>query len=224
MPIALTKLNIGCGKTLMEAPWVNLDKESMPGVDYVYDLDNCGVHPTRIRQPILWSDPIGGVLENVETKLPFEDDFFEEMLMSHILEHLKNPLAVMQELHRIARPDALLTVRVPYGSSDAAWEDPQHVRPYFLQSFEYFGQPCYWRADYGYRGDWQVTSRTLVVNENAPFVKGIEDLAQLMELVMHARNVVLELYVELRAVKPIREMKRELGKASPIQFTMVKGE
>jgi hypothetical protein len=196
--IPASKLNIGCGKTIMERPWLNLDKEDIPGVDYVYDLDS-----------------------GVQTK--FTEDCFEEMLMSHILEHVKDPLGVMEELHRIARPDCLLTVRVPYGSSDSAWEDPQHIRPYFLQSFEYFGQPCYWRADYRYRGDWQVEARTLVINENAPFVKGA-DLAQLMDLVTHARNVVLEFYVELRAVKPIREMKRELAKASPIQFSLVKGE
>lgn len=199
--IPFTKLNVGCGKTIMERPWCNLDKEALEGVDFVFDL------------------------EDNRKQLPFETDTFEEILLSHILEHLQRPLDVMQELWRVARPDALLTVRVPYGSSDAAWEDPQHIRPYFLQSFEYFGQPCYWRADYGYRGDWQVTMRTLIINENAPFVGAARgDLAQMLDLVMHARNIVLEFYVELRAVKPIREQRRELGKSSPLQFSFVKGE
>lgn len=37
----------------------------------------------------------------------------------------------MEELHRIAKQDAIFTCRVPYGSSDDAYEDPTHVRQFF---------------------------------------------------------------------------------------------
>ena len=60
----------------------------------------------------------------------------------------------MQELWRIAKPNAKMVIRVPHGASDDAWEDPTHVRAYFSNSFGYYSQPYYWRADYGYRGDW----------------------------------------------------------------------
>lgn len=207
--IPFTKLHLGCGKTIMERPWCNLDMIPMEGVDCVFDLSKLGTPPelAGTRSP---------------THLPFPPNTFDELLMSHVLEHLPNPLAVLEELHVVAQPDAVLTVRVPYGATDAAFEDPQHCRQYFLQSFEYFGQPCYWRADYGYRGDWQTIARTLIINQDAPFVGGAQaDLQAMMDLVMHARNIVLEFYVELRAVKPIREMKRELGSSSPIAFSFI---
>lgn len=190
------KLNLGCGREKMEG-WVNLDVIDLPSVDCRFDLNTIGRGYT----------------------LPFEENTFDEMLMSHLLEHLSNPLAVLEELHRVAKPGCLLTVRLPYGSSDSAYEDPQHQRPYFLQSFEYFSQPCYWRADYLYRGDWKTKVRHLLINKHE-FPESL-DLKELMFMVQTMRNVVLEFYVELEAVKPIREARRELAEASPVNFVFI---
>jgi predicted SAM-dependent methyltransferase len=129
--LAKKRLHLGCGRTIMPG-WVNLDMMPGMGVDVAHDLDRCDVTP-----------------------LPFEADTFDEFLASHLFEHLRNPLPFMQELHRIAKPGAMATFRVPYGSSDDAMEDPTHVRLCFLNTFGFFSQPFYWRADYGYRGDWQ---------------------------------------------------------------------
>lgn len=134
------RLNVGCGRTPMPG-WINLDSRALAGVDVVADLEQCAHAP-----------------------LPFDSDSIDEILVSHVIEHIRSPLPMMQELHRVARPGALATIRVPYGSSDEAWEDPAHVRPYFLQSFGYFSQPYYWRADYGYRGDWRPLKTTLLMD------------------------------------------------------------
>ena len=85
---------------------------------------------------------------------------------------------MMQELFRIAQPDGKMIIRVPYGSSDDAYEDPTHIRQYFIGSFGYYSQPYYWRADYGYRGDWQAKNITLVVGKR--FVEG-NNVNQIMD-------------------------------------------
>jgi len=175
----LKKLHLGCGRNILEG-WVNLDSCELPGVDVVADLDNCG-----------------------NRNLPFETDSVGEFLLSHVLEHLKNPLPLMQELHRIASPQAKMIIRLPYGTSDDAWEDPTHVRPYFLGSAAYFSQPIYWRADYGYRGDWQTDNITLFVPQH-------EITDQLMFKIKNMRNIVLEMVIEMTAIKPIREPLKEL--------------
>ena len=187
------RLHLGCGRTILPG-WVNLDMMPGNGVDVVADLDRCS-----------------------EVPLPFEDDSFDAFLASHLFEHLRNPLPFMQELHRIAKPGAKAIFRVPYGSSDDAMEDPTHVRLCFLQTFGYFSQPYYWRADYGYRGDWKTSHIRLTVSKKRYHGKAPQDV---MADVMRLRNVVQEMTLELVAVKPIREPKRELQSPPHIELAL----
>jgi SAM-dependent methyltransferase len=195
------KMNVGCGRNIMK-DWINLDSKSLPGVDLVCDLDRLGSGEGR-------------------EVLPIPDGTISEFLLSHVLEHIQNPLPMMQELWRVAKPGAVMTIRSPYGSSDDAWEDPTHVRGIFLQSFGYFSQPFYWRADYGYRGDWQPQLCTLLVNHEiygrlqgqAP-----NPTPALMQAIQEKRNVVRELVARIVAVKPAREPRKELQVALELEI------
>jgi SAM-dependent methyltransferase len=179
------RLNLGCGRSPI-ADWINVDTVNLPGVDLVRDLER---------------DP-----------LPYDDSSVDEFHASHFLEHIARPLPLMQELHRVAKPGALATFRVPYGSSDDADEDPTHVRRYFIGSWGYFGQPYYWRADYGYRGDWEIEETILV----APILT-VNGGHNWLTRLMRERNVVEEMIVLLRAKKPIRPPSRELQEVPPIR-------
>lgn len=193
--IELNRLHLGCGRTILK-DWINLDFIALEGVDVVANLDTC-----------------------TEIPLPFEDNSIEEFYGSHLIEHIQHTLPMMQELHRIAKPGAKANFRLPYGSSDDAFEDPTHVKQYFLQSFGYFSQPYYWRADYGYRGDWKTDKIALLVSEEKYQHQSFQ---QIYEDVMTKRNVVREMVVELTAIKPIREAKKELQTRPIIDFVMVK--
>ncbi|MDP9579576.1 UNVERIFIED_ORG: hypothetical protein J2X74_005449 [Bacillus sp. 1751] len=98
-----------------------------------------------------------------ETLLLFEDKSISEFYASHLSEHIHDTLPMMQELHKIAKNEAKAVFRLPYGSTDDALEDPTHVSSYFLNSFGYFSQLYYWRADYGYRSDWKRKKISLLV-------------------------------------------------------------
>ena len=178
----MQKLNVGCGRNIM-AGWINLDSFPLPGVDVIADLNQCASKP-----------------------LELQTDSVSEFLLSHVLEHIDNILPMMQELHRIACHGATMTIRVPHGASDDAFEDPTHVRQIFPGSFGYFSQPYYWRADYGYRGDW-ITDR--VELSVAPGFRHLP-AAEIWQMVNSQRNVVQEMTASLRAIKPIREPLREL--------------
>jgi ubiquinone/menaquinone biosynthesis C-methylase UbiE len=171
------RLHLGCGTDIREG-WINLDAQKLPGVDVVANLDDCRRRP-----------------------LPFPADSFDEFLCSHVLEHLRDALGFMQEMHRIAKPGAMLTIRVPYGSSDDADEDPTHVRRLFVYSFSYFSQRGYWYADYGYSGDWDVENIVLTVDAVRHAGKSFD---QIFEEIRSQRNVVLEMIATLKAVKPAR--------------------
>ena len=149
--------------------------------------------------------------------MPFEDNCFEEFYASHVIEHINDTLGLMQELHRIAKPNAKAIFRCPFGSNDSAFEDPTHVKQYFLNSFGYFSQPYYWRADYGYRGDWLTEKITLVVDKNK--YKGYNPKKIFDEVNMY-RNVVKEMIVELKAIKPIRPATVDLQVAPAIEIQL----
>ncbi len=192
------KLHLGCGRTIIPG-WVNLDLIPGEGVDCVADLDDVA-----------------------STPLPFDDDTFDEIVGLHLIEHLRNPLAFMAEMHRVAQPGGTITFTTPYGSSDDAWEDPTHVRPYFMNSWGYFGQPFYWRADYGYRGDWDLTELQLSLHPET--VKDDDgdllDPDEVMVVIGRDRNVVSEMTAILRAVKPAREPLRELMTRPHLSLTL----
>lgn len=105
------KLNIGCGKDVREG-YVNMDIRKTPGVDVVRDLN--------------------------KLPYPFKKEQFEEVLAYNVLEHLEDPCAVLEELHRILKNNGVLKITVPHFSSWTAWQDPTHKRPFGYDSFAYF--------------------------------------------------------------------------------------
>jgi hypothetical protein len=65
----------------------------------------------------------------------------------------------------------------------------------------------YWRADYGYRGDWAAEEITLLMRKEDNEGLAIEAV---MRKVQQLRNVVVEMVAVLKAVKPIRAADRAL--------------
>jgi SAM-dependent methyltransferase len=105
------RLNVGCGRDVRPG-WVNLDVAPLPGVDVVHDLAS-----------FPW---------------PFTDGQFERIELIHVLEHLPDTVAAMNELHRIARPGGRVTVRVPYWNSPDSISDPTHRRFFNEHTFDFF--------------------------------------------------------------------------------------
>ena len=181
------KLNIGCGRDIRQG-FINIDSFPLPGVDIVFDLESCQ-----------------------KNSLPFADNSVDFILMRHVIEHIDNVLPLMQELYRVAKPGAKLHAFCPYGSSDDADEDPTHVRRLFKQSWGYFSQPYYWRADYNYRGDWNPVVLRLTVRP------GIS-LLNAKQIVDTHRNIIQEMEAQLEAIKPARPPERVLQRYPDIIY------
>ncbi len=96
-------LDIGCGSA-KTAGAVGLDISPDTDADIVHDLD---VFP-----------------------YPIENDSFDQILLQDVIEHVREPIVVFEELHRIARPGARIQLRTPHFSSVLAYGDPTH-RHYF---------------------------------------------------------------------------------------------
>jgi SAM-dependent methyltransferase len=68
---------------------------------------------------------------------PFPGDTFDIIICEHVLEHLRDVIRVMEELHRIAKPQARVWVRVPHFSSLNYNTDPTHLHAFSSRSFDY---------------------------------------------------------------------------------------
>lgn len=76
--------------------------------------------------------------------IPCEDDFFDLIVLSHVLEHVADPMELFQESGRVLKPGGKLYVETPSDrsclvKSDAQvsahgffsfWDDPTHLRPW----------------------------------------------------------------------------------------------
>jgi ubiquinone/menaquinone biosynthesis C-methylase UbiE len=108
----MNKLNLGCGKDIKRG-YINLDVVRLDGVDVVTDI---------------------------ERKMPFPDNFFDEIYSSHVLEHVNDLQNVLLELHRISKPESLIKVLVPYFSFFGSHTNPTHKRFWGYDSFDYFSE------------------------------------------------------------------------------------
>jgi len=104
-------LDLGCGQAKKPGA-VGIDLRPGPCVDIVHDLN---------RFP--W---------------PLEDNRFETVLCSHVLEHLADLPAVMREIHRVCKPGARVRIVTPHFSSLNSWEDPTHIHHLARRSFSFF--------------------------------------------------------------------------------------
>lgn len=103
------KLNLGCGNKKLEG-FLNVDSNM-----------NC--------RP-------GMAVDLNVTPYPFEDSWFSEINMDHVLEHLNDPIAVVLELHRISAAGGILVIRCPHFSCN--WLHPGHRAGISTKLFDFF--------------------------------------------------------------------------------------
>lgn len=106
-----TVLNLGCGsKHLPDA--LNVDLRNSAHPDIAHDLNS-----------IPW---------------PLPDNHFETVLLADSLEHLRDIVATMEEIHRVCRDGAVVKITTPHFSAANSFTDPTHLHHLSYFSFEYF--------------------------------------------------------------------------------------
>ena len=69
---------------------------------------------------------------------PFPDNSFDRVVCNGVIEHVADVVRVMEELHRLCRPGALIMITTPYFTSVDAFTDPTHKHYFSSRSFDYF--------------------------------------------------------------------------------------
>jgi SAM-dependent methyltransferase len=116
-------LDVGCGNNKIPGA-VGIDLVAGTQADIVHDL-------------------------NV-TPWPLESNSFEFVRLWSVLEHLRDVVAVINEVHRVAKPGATVIIGTPHFSSVNAYTDPTHEH-FFSSSFlDYFIESSTLGGTYGF--------------------------------------------------------------------------
>ncbi len=126
---------------------------------------------------------------------PFEDNTFDEILAYSILEHLDNVVKAMEEIHRIAKPGALVDIAVPYWDGYGFATDPTHKTMFTEDTFEFFTG----KADYAYITSARFKIRRMDRDYHPKF-RWMPDFIK-KRLVFILKEVVVGLRVTLETLK-----------------------
>lgn len=70
--------------------------------------------------------------------IPLDDNSVGVINASHLIEHLRDPLKTMSEIHRVLAPGGWAFIEVPSTDGRGAWQDPTHVSYWNENSFFYY--------------------------------------------------------------------------------------
>ncbi|MBK8870043.1 MAG: class I SAM-dependent methyltransferase [Elusimicrobia bacterium] len=73
------------------------------------------------------------------TQLPFEHASFDAIILQSVLEHLSDPLSVLEKLTKYLKPGGVLVLSAPT-PGPYFWDDPTHIRPYTPKSLKILGE------------------------------------------------------------------------------------
>jgi SAM-dependent methyltransferase len=104
-------LDVGCGTRKAEPGAIGIDVHPQSVADILWDLD--------------------------EFPWPLDSNTFDRVHMSHIIEHVRDVMRTMAEIHRVARGGADVFIVTPHFSSHNSYTDPTHVRHLAARSLQY---------------------------------------------------------------------------------------
>ncbi len=102
-------LDVGCGTRKIKGA-IGIDLRKVKGVDVIADA----------------------------TMLPFKNDCFDKIILSHIVEHIPDIICFMREIWRVSKNKATIHIWTPHFTSMNSFTDLTHVRHLTSQSFDYF--------------------------------------------------------------------------------------
>lgn len=80
----------------------------------------------------------GDIICDLNEGIPLPDNSVGVINASHVLEHLKDPLKSMREIHRVLADGGWAFIEVPSTDGRGAWQDPTHISYWNENSFWYY--------------------------------------------------------------------------------------
>ena len=183
------KLNIGSGDKKFDG-FLNVDDDPHVSPDYLINLDD------------------------VNLKLPFEDDSVEEIKAIHVLEHIGDGfIRLMQELYRVGKDGCIIDIVAPNEYHAVFYGDPTHKRPINVNIFHTLSKSQKGYLARKYEVNFEVVDNSF--NYDSMYIPMMQNFYQRKEegkttkeeefafirLMREANNVAIENVIKLKVVK-----------------------
>jgi predicted SAM-dependent methyltransferase len=110
------------------------------------------------------------ILHDIEVlPWPIEDTLFDAAIAWHLFEHLKPWLMIdiMNECHRVLKPNGLLYVGMPSPGSPQFYQDPTHIRTWNKSTPKHF-DPDSTQYKFYHPKPWKIEVNTTYKDKNDP--------------------------------------------------------
>ena len=166
------RINLGSGHQYMPG-WINIDINNSACPDIIMDLGD------EIALPILAHSPYAGAIK-------IDENSIREILAENVLEHVSHLPRLMTNCLRLLAVGGQMTIIVPYERSQAAWQDPTHLRAFNERSWIYYTERC-WRLGWFHHNFRLQSFNYLDVNAKVKLVDSSQ--AFFMKVVMIKQKV-----------------------------------
>jgi SAM-dependent methyltransferase len=181
----LNLLDIGCGANKTPGA-VGMDVNPRTAADVIHDLD--------------------------DLPYPFDTDQFDEIIGRHVIEHVRDPMAVMGELHRITRNGGIVRLVAPHWTNPDFATDLTHRNHINSYSFRNLTEeravfPFYTDVRFRQRTTrvtllnlWKVTGLEILINLDNRW-PSLRFIRKFWEQYLNAMVRGKEIHFELEVVK-----------------------
>ncbi|HLG16651.1 MAG TPA: methyltransferase domain-containing protein [Blastocatellia bacterium] len=186
-------LDIGCGTNKTPGA-IGMDVNPRTNADVIHDLD--------------------------DLPYPFQDDSFDEVIGRHVIEHVRDPMAVMCELHRITRAGGIVRLVAPHWTNPDFATDLTHRNHLNSYSFRNLTDeravfPFYTDVRFRQRtvrvtllNLWRACGLEFLINLDGPFPR-LRFIRKFWEQYLNAIARGKEIHFELEVVKTAEPVERE---------------
>lgn len=140
---------------------------------------------------------------------------FDEVLLSHVLEHIQDLVGFMEHLYSYCAPGAQVLVNVPFYNCRYTWSDPDHKHAISAETFDHFNRTSYWPRPDGQRNpitaahensyfphcDFQPVELLYIMDPQFADISPEEQAAA----IKFVPNSAVEMRIVLEVIKPPRE-------------------
>lgn len=164
-----TIVDLGCGNRKYPGS-IGIDRIRLENVDVVADL-NLGI--------------------------PLKDNSVDMIFSSHYIEHAKDVLTLIEEIHRVLKPSGIAEIRVPYFNCFDAFTDPTHKNFFTERAFDYFSDES--SFNYYSKARFEILKKQLIPN---PAIRNkILSIFLPQRILKGIFDVYNEIQFELKAIK-----------------------